>query len=125
MSNFHDFLVKHAKFYFPELDETKSVYTTDISSLEVGKLDPHWKAKHAVRDDTLVRKLCGILQNILGDMVLPAGSEGLLATFSPKLEVREFPGKPSWVAQSWLKNSNEACVSSPKDFFTVRPINSG
>jgi hypothetical protein len=122
MSNFHDFLVKHAKFYFPEPDEAKSVGSTDISSFEVGMLDPHWKAKHAVRDDALVQKLCGILRNILGDMELPAGAESLLARFSPKLEAREFPGKPSWVAKPWLKNLNEARVSFP-NFYTGRPIN--
>jgi hypothetical protein len=117
--NFHDFLVKHAKFYFPEPDETKAVGSTGISSDEVGQLHPHWKAKYAVRDDTLVPKLCATLRDILGDMILPAGSEGLLAFFSPQLEVFEHPGKRSRVSQMWWENPHEARVSFPKDFFTA------
>ena len=54
MSNLHDFLVEHAKFPFPLLDEPKSLGTTDISTLDVNLLETEWKAKVAVRDNTLV-----------------------------------------------------------------------
>jgi hypothetical protein len=116
MSNFHDFLVKHAMFPFPEPDDTKSVVSTDISELEVGLLGKGWKAGHAVRDDTLVQKLCDVLQDILGDTALPPGAENhLLSFFSPKLGVT-FAGE---VEDEWLMNPNEAHVSFPKYFFTA------
>jgi hypothetical protein len=53
-------------------------------TFEVGLRQREWKAKYAVRDDALLRKLCDSLKNILGDTALSAGSEqDLLATFSP------------------------------------------
>jgi hypothetical protein len=39
MSTLHDFLVEHAKFPFPHPNEHGSVSTTDISELEVGRLE--------------------------------------------------------------------------------------
>jgi hypothetical protein len=119
MSNFHDFLVEQALFPFPEPDEARSICCTDISEIEVGLLETEWKAKHAVRDDTLVQKLCDVLKKILGDRVLPADDNFLLAAFSPKLEVDEIPGRPGMLDLAWLKNPNEAHVSFPKDFFTA------
>jgi hypothetical protein len=114
MSNFHDFLVKHAMFPFPEPDEARSIGSTDISEIEVGLLETEWKAKHAVRDDTLIQKLCDTLQDILGDTVLPADANNhLLAAFSPKLQVDEYN---STFDDDWLANPNEAHVSFPKDF---------
>jgi len=87
MVKFHDFLVKHAKFPFPLPDERRTVDTTDVSDFEVGLLEREWKAKYAVRDDALVRKLCDSLKNILGDTALSADSEkDLLGDFSPRLE---------------------------------------
>ena len=66
------------------------VGTTDISQFDVGLLEREWKAGHAVRDDTLVQKLCQTLKDILGDTPLAAGAENyLLASFSPQLQVDE------------------------------------
>jgi len=48
------------------LTKLRTADTTDVSDFEVGLLEREWKAKHAVRDDALVRKLCDSLQNILG-----------------------------------------------------------
>ena len=104
MVNFHDFLVEHAKFPFPPPDELRPYDTTDVSEFEVGLLKREWKAKSAVRDDALVRKLCDGLKNILGDTALPAGAEeDLLADFSPRLEFDKY-GKN----QEWLWNPTEA-----------------
>jgi len=116
MSNFHDFLVEHAMFPFPKPDEARSIDSTDVSEIEVGLLKTEWKAKHsAMRDDTLVQKLCDTLQDILRDRVLPAGAEKhLLVAFSPKLQVSEYTGT---FDREWLANPNEAHVSLPKDFF--------
>lgn len=100
-------------FPFPTPDETKSVGSTDITEIEAGLLKIEWKAKHAVRDDTLVQKLCDALQDILKDKYLPADAEKyLLASFSPKLQVNEYTGTRMF-KRDWLTNRNEAHVSFP------------
>ena len=103
----HDFLVEHAKFPFPSLNEDRTVGTTDISQFEVGLLEREWKAGHAVRDDTLVQKLCRTLKDILGDTPLAAGAENyLLVSFSPQLQVDE-RGREN---RTWATNPSEAQV---------------
>ena len=116
MSNFHDFLVEHAMFPFPELVGTRSINSTDISPFDVGLINAEWKAKHAVRDNSLNQKLCSVLQDILGDQVLPAATENfLLPAFSPKLGLVEVPGMPGVPDRDWLKNPSEIRVSLPKE----------
>ena len=44
-----------------------SADTTDISLIEVPLVEREWKANHAVRDNTLVQKLCNTLETILGE----------------------------------------------------------
>jgi len=86
MSKWHDFLLEYAKFPFPHPDEDISAGTTDISQIEVGWLRREWKANHAVRDDTLVQKLCHTLKDILGETLLAADAESyLLASFLPRI----------------------------------------
>ena len=110
MTEFHDFLVEHAMFPFPLPNELQTADITDVSDLEVGLLEREWKAKYAVRDDDLIRKLCDGLKNILGDTVLSAGSEkNLLTVFSPQLEFNKFG-----VNKQWSKNPGEARVSFHK-----------
>jgi hypothetical protein len=88
--NVHDFLVEHAKFPFPSPDEDRTAGTTDISQFEVGLLKREWRAGHAVRDNTLIQKLCQALKDIIGDTPLAAGAVNyLLASFSPQLQVDE------------------------------------
>jgi hypothetical protein len=83
----HDFLVEHAKFPFPVLDESQSIYATHVSDFEGGILERQWKAKYAVRDNALVQKLCDSLQKILGDAILAPDSENsLLENVSPRLQ---------------------------------------
>jgi len=72
MSELHDFLVEHAKFPFPRPNELRTAGTTDISDFEVGLLAKQWTANHAVRDNTLVQKLCDTLETIVGNTVLTA-----------------------------------------------------
>jgi hypothetical protein len=75
-----------------------------------GLLEREWKAKHAVRDDALVRKLCDRLKKILEDTALSAGSEkNLLAKFSPRLEFDEY-GED----EAWSTNPHEAKASLQK-----------
>ncbi|KIL63596.1 hypothetical protein M378DRAFT_12032 [Amanita muscaria Koide BX008] len=101
----HDFLVEHAKFPFPHPDELQTADTTGISEFEAGLLEREWKATHAVRDDSLVQKLCHSLKSILGDTPLAAGSEKyLLASFSPLLQVDEFGREDG----EWDMNPSEA-----------------
>jgi hypothetical protein len=83
----HDFLVEHAKLPLPHLDERNTEDGADISECEVGLPQREWKARHAVRDDALVQKLCQTLSNILGDTPSAAGDENyLLPRFSQKLQ---------------------------------------
>jgi hypothetical protein len=94
-------------FAFPVPDESQSVGSTNTSPLEVGTLREAWKAKRAVRDTTLVQRLCDTLQNILGDLVLPADyKDSLLEAFSPQLEINGRFG----IRRNWLRNPNEAHV---------------
>ena len=103
----HDFLVEHAKFPFPPPNEDRTARTTDISQFEVALLEREWKAGHAVRDDTLVQKLCQTLKDILGDTPSAAGAENyLLASFSPQLQVDEC-GREN---EEWDMNPSEAQV---------------
>jgi hypothetical protein len=103
----HDFLVEHAKFPFPRPDECRTAGTTDISVFEVGLLEREWKAAHAVRDDTLVHKLCRTLKNILGDTPVAAGHENYLRSgFSPRLQVDEGGIED----RAWATNPSEAHV---------------
>ena len=104
----HDFLVEHAMFPFPHPSEDRTAGTTDVSQFEVAMLEREWKAGHAVRDDTLVQKLCQALEDILGDTPLAAGAENyLLASFSPQLRVDE-RGREN---EEWNTNPSEAQVS--------------
>jgi len=108
MSKLHDFLVEHAKFPFPTLNEKLSASTTDISALEVELLEIEWKAKLAVRDDTLVQKCCNTLEGILGDAPLAEGAEDfLLESFSPRIQFNKRGGED----KDWSTNPNEASVS--------------
>jgi hypothetical protein len=111
----HDFLVEHAKFPFPRLDESRTIGTTDISPFEVGLLEREWKAGHAVRDDALVQKLCRTLKNILGDTPVAADEEHYIRSrFSPRLEVDERGLKDL----DWDTNPNERQVR----FFRFLPM---
>ena len=77
-------------FPLPNEDRTAGTTDLDISQFEVGLLEREWKAGHAVRDDTLVQKLCQTFKDILGDTPLAAGAENyLLVSFSPLLQVDE------------------------------------
>ncbi|KAF8351826.1 hypothetical protein F5887DRAFT_1068226 [Amanita rubescens] len=104
MSDLHDFLVEHAKFPSPQPGEDQSAGTTDISHIEVALLEREWKANHAVRDNTLIQKLCSTLENILGDTPLaPDVKNKLLSRFSPRIQLgalgREDP--------DWRQNPSE------------------
>jgi hypothetical protein len=106
MTTLHDFLVEHAKFPFPDTDESRTVGTTDISLFDVSMLGREWKAEHAVRDDTLVQKLCRMLMTMLGDTPLaPSDASQLLLYFTPKLQVYHGFEDPTWTV-----NPNEAHV---------------
>ena len=104
----HDFLVERAMFPFPQLTEDRTADTTDVSKFEVGMLERVWKAGHAVRDDTLVQKLCDALEGILEDTPLMAVDEiDLLTSFSPRLEFDRYGNK----RRGWNTNPSEAQVS--------------
>ena len=107
MSNLHDFLVEHA-ISNHQPDEDQSVETTDISLIEVGLLEKEWKANHAVRDNTLIHKLCSTLKNILGDTLFEPDDENqLLSRFSPRIQL----GARGQEDLNWRRNSREIWVS--------------
>lgn len=104
----HDFLVEHAMFPFPHPIEDRTAGTTDVSQFEVAMLEREWKAGHAVRDDTLVQKLCQALKDILGDTPLASGAEEyLLERFSPQLQSDGRGRKDA----EWNVNPSEAQAS--------------
>ena len=71
-------------------------------------LEREWKAGHAVRDHTLVQKLCQALEDILGAIPLADGAENyLLPTFSPQLQV-DARGREN---EEGVMNSSEVQVS--------------
>ncbi|KAH9175245.1 hypothetical protein EDB89DRAFT_1903808 [Lactarius sanguifluus] len=107
MSTWREFLVEHAKFPFPDPVENKSVDTTDISPEDVGKVDPKWRAKYAVPDETLVGNLCQTLDNILEDTVLLDDSRNdLLLYFGRHLQFRTV-GRREIEDRIWSTNRNE------------------
>jgi len=60
-------------------------------------LDIEWKAEHAVRDDTLVQKLCRVLITILGDTPSIAASDAssdVRAGLSSPSPTKPGPKKP-------------------------------
>ena len=108
MSNLHNFLVEHAKFPFPQPNEGPSAGTTDISLIEVPLLEREWRANHAVRDNTLVEKLCSTLENILGDTLLAVDAENQLQSrFSPRIQF----GALGRQDLDWTTNPSECHVS--------------
>ncbi|KIM80579.1 hypothetical protein PILCRDRAFT_73114 [Piloderma croceum F 1598] len=114
----HDFLVEHAKFPFPDPGEIRSAGSTDISTTEVGLVKVDWKAQHAVRDNTLVQKLCCALEKILGNAPLAAGAENyLLPSFSPQIQLDERGSRDP----DWITNPSEAHSRSllDKGFFVA------
>jgi hypothetical protein len=103
-----DFLAEHAKFPFPQPNEGPSAGTTDISLIEFPLLEREWKANHAVRDNTLVQKLCNTLGNILGDTLLAVDAENqLLSRFSPRIQLTA-RGREDL---DWRRNPSESHVS--------------
>ncbi|SRR6266571_6551747 len=101
MTTWQQFLVEHAKFPFPHTVENGSVGATDITDMEVGSLTAKWKAKYAVPDETLVRKLCKTLEDILGDTPISDDSQNyLLPKFGRHLQFGTLNGEdiedPAW-----------------------------
>ena len=106
MSNLHDFLEQRAKFPFPDTGAIRSAGTTDISNFSL--LEEQWKARHAVRDEKLVQKLCLTLKNILGDTYLTVDAENyLLGSFSPQMELDQLGRRDP----DWLTNPSKVRVS--------------
>ena len=105
---FHDFLVEHAKFPFPDCSMGTSASSTRLSEVDVGYLDDEWKALHAVRDNDLTNKLCGTLKTTLGEMTVTEDSRSsMLPWFLP---ASALPGG-RMVDRRWTKNPSEAHVS--------------
>jgi len=104
----YEYLVEHAMFPFPEPVVDGKATSTDISDIDVGKLERQWKAIHAVPDNNLAPKLCDALRDILAGTPLTEDSKGSLEPlFLPAL--RSTTGGRQ--RKMWLGNTNEAEVS--------------
>jgi hypothetical protein len=106
MTTWHQFLVESAKSPFPRLDESQSetLGTTRVSTIEEQRIEPSWKATHAVRDQNLVRKLCDTLEDILADDIFPESHRvPLIYSFAPWLSTK--------APMTWWENASEAKVS--------------
>ncbi|KAK2465459.1 hypothetical protein APHAL10511_002531 [Amanita phalloides] len=58
------------------------------SLLQVALLEKEWKANRAVRESTLVQKLCSSLENILEYTLMAANDENhVQARFSPRIQL--------------------------------------
>jgi hypothetical protein len=76
MSHFtrpNDGFLQSARFPAPPVAIKRTLDTTDVSDVDIGLLDPEWKAKFAIRD-TLAESLCDTLSQILGQTPLDEGS---------------------------------------------------
>jgi hypothetical protein len=115
---FHEFLVEHAMFPFPETEIGGTVTLTDISELEVGLIHHDWRARYAVPDNNLAKKLCDTLKTILGETPLTESSKPfLLRCFLPGLLVNGYSGRPNG---TWLRNPSEAQVSALLVIYTIQ-----
>ncbi|KAF8272453.1 hypothetical protein EI94DRAFT_1769734 [Lactarius quietus] len=123
-----NFLVEHAKFPFPDMIETGTASSADISEVEVGLLTQEWKAEYAMPDETLVQKLCQVLDDTLGDALVPEDSEEqLLSLFGRRLEFRIVNGQERRDTR-WNMNDNEAHLiffSQPQSSVCKRMIGEG
>ncbi|KAH8976702.1 hypothetical protein EDB92DRAFT_1810674 [Lactarius akahatsu] len=107
MTKWREFLVEHAKFPFPHPVENKAACSTDISLEDVGRVDPKWRAKYAVPDETLVQNLCRTLDNILEDTIFPDDIRAdLLLKFGRHLQFLTF-GPREMEDRTWSTNRNE------------------
>lgn len=113
MTTWQEFLVEHAKFPFPAPVENGTVTTTDVSDLQIGLLTQEWRAQYAVRDETLVQKLCQTFKEIIGDALIPDGSEDqLLSKFGKHLQFETY-GTRVVEYREWCENENESDVRIP------------
>ena len=113
---FHEFLVEHAKFPFPNLSIGDSASTTDISDIEVGQLQKSWKAIRAVRDNDLATKLCHTLETILADTPLTEDSKNFLLRWLLPAVLVDADGMEE---DMWFVNPHESHVSVilvPREF---------
>jgi hypothetical protein len=82
--------LQNTRFPAPPIVIKESANTTDVSDLDIGPVEDAWKARLAIRDNTLVDNLSDTLAQILGQTPLAAGE--LNAHFSPHLESKD----PDW-----------------------------
>ncbi len=108
---FHDFLVEHAIFPFPETVIGGTVTSTDISLVDVGIIHNDWKATYAVRDNDLSRKLCDAFKSILGETPLTERSKHSLQRWFLPASLEDDDEDDDGIDERWLENPSEAHVS--------------
>ena len=113
MTKWQDFLLEHAKFLFPpDTGESGSASSADISDVEVGYITQSWRAKYAMRDETLVENLCLTLEKILGDATIGVPQDILLSQFGRRLGFLPSSLGGEHIVQMWTRNKNEIQVQN-------------
>lgn len=110
-TTWHNFLVEHAKFPFPDIQEARTVSSADISEVDVGLIAEDWKAIHVMPDTHLVPNLCQTLENILGnDLISEVCKEQLQSRFGHHVEYHTAEDGEEMRNSKWCANSNESDV---------------
>lgn len=113
MTKWQDFLLEHAKFLFPDTVDSGSANSADVSSLEIGDITKPWKAKYAIRDETLVANLCLTLEKILGDTPIEVPEDTLRSLFGRHLGfLPSRSGAGEHRVLTWTRNRNEIEVQN-------------
>ena len=105
---FHEFLVEHVKFPFPETSIGGTTASTDTTGVDVGLIGDQWRPVHAVRDNNLTKKLCDALKTTLGETPL---TEGLKPSLLPCFLVSTSLGSGGLMGQRWEENPSESYIS--------------
>ena len=90
MTKWQDFLLEHAKFPFPNTGESTCTSSADLSRLDISRLNEKWRAKYTMQVTILLKTLCEILEEILGDTPIEGFEDTLLSMFGCHLQFIPF-----------------------------------
>ncbi|OCB90009.1 kinase-like protein [Sanghuangporus baumii] len=99
MPTFREYLREKAKFFSPQVDTRSNPDTTDLSPLEVARLDDQWKPNGCRRDKELVDSLLRTLDVHLGDRPVDSSSS-YDRYFQPFID-------DDGMSIAWIKNKEE------------------
>lgn len=115
MTKWQDFLLEHANFLSPpDTDESESASSgsADVSDVEAGYITQSWRAKYAMRDETLVEILCQTLKMILGDATIGVPQDTLSSLFGRRLGFLPSSLGGEHEVHMWTQNKSEIQVQN-------------